>query len=430
MARLTALAALCALVPALAFGDGIVIKPHKDGWRPGIENSQQAIITHAGGIQRLIVAVDIEETEAESMVWLLPVPAGPRDITVDVLVSFPRVIGTEVYGGALENLKNMRFAAAGSQLWPVAVLLVGGEMLFSLIDSWDSRKREASRPAAAAAKGDAVTVHAHVEKEGMTIEVITAREVSAIYGYLESKGLKLGAGALPALDTYIGKDYSFIASWVTPDPSARREGYTRGLDLRFPTKDLFFPLLPTSGYGERVVPASIRIAGFVTPQLFPDIERHTAVGYHVAHIQEGSFEPAAMRRYTKIDIGAPAKAYTQDLWISSAPPQRSGLELATQVTAHPVVTFFLLLLPVSVVASILAGSLVYRGLRTRLGAARFALMGLANGISLLGILFLLPLLPSGWKRRTAYVFSFSLLFMGTFLLTTLGMDVVLEPMRP
>jgi hypothetical protein len=420
---LPVLAALAVAVPRVALADGIVMKPHVDGWRPGIEQSQQAIITNRGGKQRLIVAIDIEEAETGAMVWLLPVPAAPKDVRVDVLARFPHVTGREVYGSAREYLGNMALAATALQVWPA--LVVGGFALVASFIATDRGPREAAK--AAAAKGEEVTVHTHIEKEGMVAELITTKEGAALYAYLAGKGLNLKPGSVPALDWYAGKDYSFVATWASTGSEKKDGGSrSRGVDLQFPAAELYFPLLPTSAYGERVVPATIRVAGHVTPRSFAGIEKHMRVGYHVGSSHEGAFEPAAMAYYTKIDINAPSKVFTQDLWISTQRPDLPGLRLATIVASHPILVFFALLLPVSVAASILVGALLYPALRAGSGLRRLALIGMANGLTLLAVLPLLWQLPPGWRGRTAFLFGFSLLFMLAFALAVFAITGTLE----
>jgi len=434
---LVAVAFAFALVPRLAVSDGIVIKPHEDGygWRPATENLQQALITHRDGIERLTVAIEVDAAGAKSVVWLLPVPATPKQVHVDVLSSFPSIGGTEVYGGALENLGNMRMAAVILQVWPPlvgAIFYLGGSALEAIFGGSD--RRMAAPKAAAPAKGEAVEVHERVEKQGMVSEVITAREGSALYGYLAGKGLNLKAGAVPTLDHYIGKDYTFVASWFSAGVQAGKDPerfQNRAIEIRFPTEEMFFPLFPTSAYGDRVVPASIRVAGHVSPRPFADIAQRTSIGYYVSRMRgEDGMGPLGTDLYTKIDIDAPAKAFTQDLWISPKPPRQQGLELATFVVRYPVIAFALLLVPVSMLLSLTAGWVAFRELRTGKGALRLMLVGLGNCVTLLGMLATVRALPKGRKQRFGYLVAFSLLFMLGMAVVTWQGDSIFEPMKP
>ena len=60
-----------------------------------------------------------------------------------------------------------------------------------------------------------VIVHEHLEKEGITTEIITAKTAQALYWYLQNKNLKVEEGSIPVLDHYIGKEFTFIVSWIS-----------------------------------------------------------------------------------------------------------------------------------------------------------------------------------------------------------------------
>jgi hypothetical protein len=400
------------LMPGPALADGIVIKPSMDGWSTADENSQQALIMHRDGIEQLTVAIVVDDANAKGMVWLLPVPALPERVKVDVVAEFPAVRGSEVFHEAYDHLGNTLTIAAYMQIWPPVV-----GMFFDQLSS-PSRKEDIAKgapaPAAPMPAPSEVVVHERVEKEGMVLEVVTAREGDALYRYLAGKGLKLTTGAIPALDTYLGKEYTFVAAWFAATYSAKDDPATmKGLQIRFPTAEMFFPLLPTSAYGDRVVPATIRVAGHVTPRVFAAIAPYTAVDYYVAYQAlpgaQGLTDPDL---YTKIAIDARAKAFTQDLWISPELPPKAGLGTATFIVRHKSLVAVLLLLASSIVASVVAGWMVYSETRTKRGSLRLALVGMANCFTLVGLVgAAITWLADGWKRRTVYVAVFSILFL-------------------
>lgn len=426
--------------------DGMVIRSHEDRWLPYKERSQDALILHRNGVQRMLLAIEVENPDAGNMVWILPVPASPAQVVLDVLSGFPRVHGTEVFGGAKDHLQTMGYVAIGMQIWPV----VGG-FLFYAIDSLFAPeygpRGKAPPPAAKAeaAKGaPPLTVHQHVEKAGMVSEVITAREGGALYQYLGQKGLNIKPGALPVLDYYVGKDYTFIASWLggaqtgSPSEREREQGFTRGIEVRFPSREIFFPLRPTSVYGEAVVPATIRVAGYVTPKPFADIAPHVKTGYHVSDPLPpeppafwGAFDEVGDGRYTKIDINAPSTRFTDDLWIAPTSPAGGGLLLASFVVRHPVVTFIVLVAAVSALLSVLVGWLLYKELRTRRGAIRLATIGMANCLTFLGIVVAaIRALPGGRKRIAGFLACFSVAFIAAAFFVTFGAAALLDALRP
>lgn len=428
--RVAILAFAIALYPGPAAADGIVMKPHEDGWRPATENLQQALITYRDGIERLTVAIEVNEPDAKSMVWVLPVPAAAKQVHLDVLANFPQTRGTEVYGGALDYLDKMRMTAVIMQVWPPTAY-----MLMNLLASSGNREMPKAAAPAPMAAAQSVMVHERVEKQGMVSEVITAREGSALYAYLAGKGLNIKAGAVPTLDFYIGKDYTFVASWFIRDTTQENDSEStlaKGIEVRFPAEEMFFPLFPTSAYGDRVVPTSIRVAGHVTPRPFADIAQATTIGYYVAATASDRLRGPLGTNYlyTKIDIDAPAKALTQDLWISPKPPGLRGLDVATFVTRYSVFIYVVLLVAVSALTSLVVGWTVFRELRTGKGARRLVLVGLGNCVTLLGMLVTMLALPKGWKRRAGYLAAFSLLFMLSIAAVTWGFGAFLEPMKP
>lgn len=428
--------------------DGMVIRPHEDRWLPSRERSQDVLILHQKGIQRMLLAIEVENPDAANLVWIVPVPANPGQVKVDILTGFPRVHGTEVFGGAKDYLETMGIVAAGMQVWPVAAVFV-----FYVLDSIFMRQDygpHVKGPPPVAAKAEAkkseppLKVHQHVEKAGMVSEVITAREGGALYQYLEQKGLRIKQGALPVLDHYVGKDYTFIASWLggaqAGSPAGREPEpvYARGIDVQFPSREIFFPLRPTSIYGGEIVPASIRVAGYVTPRPFADIVPHTKTEYHLIG-SIGPEPPAIVHdfyetgggRYTRIRINAASARLTDDLWITPSPPASGGLAAATFVAGHPVVTFIAAIVLLSVLISVLVGWLLYQDLRTRRGAMRLAVVGLANCLTFIGLLVSgIRALPKGRGRKAAFLASFSVLFIIAAFAASYGASGLLESLRP
>jgi hypothetical protein len=400
---------LClALAPAPATADGMMFEKFQDGWRPIRENAQDVWIAHRDGMQRMIVAVSHDAPVQRDMVWLLPVPADPKAVGIDILAELPSFYGREVFQAAKDTLGQSLVWPVIMEIWPLGVGLV-----FTYF-------RDPDHPARAAAP--AIAVHQHAEKEGIVSEVITAKDGSAIYEYLAGKGLTLKAGAIPMLDWYVGKDYAFVASWAAPSAPAfsSPSSSARGIEVRFPVKNIFFPLLPTSLYGEHNVPATIRVAGYVTPSPFADIRSYTKVDYYVFSNDSRSvsansfnefFVASAGNRYTKIDINAPAKAYTQDLWIETALPARIDLQVATLIaTATGWGWMFAVYLAFcSAFSSVLAGTLLLKEMRSARGAARLGLIGLANCLTFL--VFFLAANRLIRQRKMAFIILFSLIFL-------------------
>ena len=113
----------------------------------------------------------------------------------------------------------------------------------------------------------------------MIAEVITAKDGQAIYNYFSRKGFNIKEGNISELNSYIGKDYSFIVSWIAPGIVNGKTKRRRGIFINFPTSKIYYPLILTSAYGETKMPITIRVLGYVKPEIFSEIKPYTKVGY-------------------------------------------------------------------------------------------------------------------------------------------------------
>jgi len=155
--------------------------------------------------------------------------------------------------------------------------------------------------------------------------------------------------------------------------------------------------MPTSVYGSKIVPAEIRILGHVTPDVFPDIKSFTKTGYYrdeSVHF-DGDLKafyngPSAGLNYTKIEINAPSKFFTDDLWVKNSAPLKTFYQsfIARQILFD---VFFLIIF-CSVITGALVGWILFREWRNWEGVKKFGLIGLANCFSILGLIA--AILPS------------------------------------
>jgi len=115
----------------------------------------------------------------------------------------------------------------------------------------------------------------------------------------------------------------------------------------FPTEKLYYPLKLTSVYGAGVVPAAIRVAGFVTPEVSKNIAPYIKTRYFIAeeHLNAARFTPNEYTIFTKIDLAAPGAALTDDLWIDMKTPTmtRMNLFIFTHSTLFPWMLFISLM---------------------------------------------------------------------------------------
>lgn len=369
----------------LADGMAFEVDPYSDRWDYSDENNQQAFINYEEGLQKMIISVGIESENNQGTVWLFPVPANPQKVAIDIVKELPKLMGEEISGKAKSSLDNISENIGLTQIYTIPFKLFGS---FLAADSSSFGDYPGS--------GN-VSVYEHLEKEGIVSEIITAKNANGIYDYLKNKGLKIESGSISVLNNYIGKDFSFVVSWINPNDSIEAagtpagnaiKGNQKGVFVTFPTKDIYFPLLPTSVYGSKTVPATLRIIGHVSPKIFQDIKSYTKTEYYI----DDYFKPSENFKnfynkggknikYTKIEINAPSKFLTDDLWISNHTPIKTYY--VNFIANYPGVISIILLVLSSVLASILAGLLLFVDLRNNL--KKLGLIGLSNCLTLFGL---------------------------------------------
>ena len=411
------------LIPVFALADGMIIRPHDDRWDYDLEANQEALINYENGTEKMILSIGLENSKNDQL-WLVPLPSEPEKVAVDVIESFPRLSGEDVFKKAKANVVDIRKVLSVTQFYPLPFI-----NWYSQGVSYDGGVVPMAAVKESATDEQDITVYEHIEKEGITSEIITAKTANGLYDYLKSKNLKIEKGSIPVIDNYIGKDFSFVASWLSPQnlptpsptpipPEEESNGaqkttaetsiippyYSpqRGLSLTFNTDKIYFPLLPTSVYGSETVPATIRVLGFVTPEIYKDIENYTTTKYY---LQESRYvlqdfknfyngDYSGSLKYTKIEIKAPSKFLTADLWINNTPPANASY--ATFMARSGWNLFFLgvaLLLIASYLTAVLVGLILFKGLRNK-KIFKFGLSGLFNLFTLIGLIIAVVFWPT------------------------------------
>lgn len=516
--------AVFSFIPKSVLADGMMIKPdpYSDRWDYADENNQQAFINYDNGLQKMIISVGPEGENSKEVVWLFPVPADPNKVTIDVVKSLPKLRGEEISKKAKSKLDDITKFLQMTQIYTIPFVLFSQTL--SADETRGFYKAGITHDISRDTETD-IVVYEHLEKEGITSEIITAKTANGLYDYLKSKGLRIDNGSIPVLDNYIGKDYSFIASWISSpgkiisseyiknnlyiyfssqyryqkffdlvnnlkqkypklaqadtnfhiieflksqqggavlqeitqtiqnDPSIIADTYNRnqtnlanqrGVFVTFPTKDIYFPLLPTSVYGSKTVPATIRIIGHVSPKVFQDIKSYTKSDYYVDNYASFADDLKIFYsgqnkniKYTKIEINAPSKFFTDDLWINNQAPLKTYY--STFVAKHPIVSAIILFILSSILAGILTGLIIFRDLRKK--PVKLGFIGLSNFLTLLGLLITTVLIGTKnknesvepllveikqkgyfWKRRVAiilFLVAMPLLTFGLFMLPSM-----------
>ncbi|MCD6557406.1 MAG: hypothetical protein J7K31_00015, partial [Candidatus Aenigmarchaeota archaeon] len=165
---------------------------------------------------------------------------------------------------------------------------------------------------------------------------------------------------------------------------------TLGVFINFPTKRIYYPLKPTSSYGDERIPIVIYIIGFVTPDLYKNIRPYTEMTYFL----NGYYYPQEEKNledffntnrelifnYTKVKINTTSKQLTEDLWfdVRTPPKVKFFTFMFHNTTLISILTFIIC----SSLASLIASLLVFKN--NKPAKANFALLGIFNFFTLVG----------------------------------------------
>jgi hypothetical protein len=432
-------------IPKSVLADGMMIRPdpYSDRWDYSGENNQQAFINYDNGLQKMIISVGLEGENSKGVVWLFPVPSDPNKVAIDIVKSLPQLSGEEISKKAKSNLDDTIKFLQMTQIYTIPFISFYGTL--GTTGKGLENSLGAPQGFGRGIEPD-VVVYEHIDKEGISSEIITAKTADGLYDYLKGKGLKIESGSIPVLDNYIGKEYSFVASWISSPENVVSPQV--GVFVTFPTKDIYFPLLPTSVYGSKTVPATIRIIGHVSPKVFQDIKSYTKTSYYVdsyasftndlKNFYSGQNQNI---KYTKIEINSPSKFLTDDLWINNQAPIKTYY--STFVAKHPITSAIILFILSSIIAGILAGLILFKDLRRK--PIKLGLIGLSNFLTILGLLITTVLVGTKnknesvepvlaeikqkgyfWKRRVATILFFvaiPFLVFGLFALSSLIREI-------
>lgn len=438
----------------VVFADGMFHVYDKDMWGLHPENRQLAAINYQNGFENLLICIDVnDQMHSDKAVWIFPVPAKPDRVVIDVLKGFPAFRGNDIDREYRDAVATVGTTCAIYSTFPLGIVFSAPFMTMR------------ARIGAGLAVEDTV-VYKRVEKMGLTTELITTKDQKSLSQYLQSKQLNLPSDSKTILNEYLGKEYSFVISYVSNlglfklesqktdldyhgyRDSHNGKGIPIGVFVRFPTEKIYFPLKPTSVYGNREIPVVLYVIGHVTPDLYGEIKSQSEITYyagrsfyHVLYSNNNSADDDQKElspffngqtdggdfKYTKIKITAPSSKFIQDLWIHNYAPIL--LEIKELLTISYLIWGILLYVGLSVVASVLAGKIAF--LPEPLPTKKLLLHGLWNCSTLFGFTIatiqmktreldqsLLDILAQkGLKvrvkdpRKKTYVYAFYIIFL-------------------
>ncbi len=138
------------------------------------------------------------------------------------------------------------------------------------------------------------------------------------------------------------------------------------------------------------------------PKVFQDIKSYTKTDYYIdSYVIFADYLKTFYSvqnkniKYTKIEVNAPSKFLTADLWISNFAPIKTYY--STFIAKHPAISAILLLIIISLITGILTGWIIFKALRKNI--LKLGLIGLSNCLSLFGLLITTVLVNTKEKNE-------------------------------
>jgi hypothetical protein len=376
---------------APCFGDGVAFKGRDFGsMRPIAQNEQRAVISHHLDTEKMLIAISLDLEDEDNAIWIFPVPGKPEKVKVDVLDSFPTFFGKDPRIEAYEVLAAIRNLSLLTQIYPAFTCLC---LMPSLSRSMEAGIFEHGS-----------IVHGSIEKWGIRAETITAQSSEALSDYLKEKKVGLGADELKPFERYLTGDYVLVVVWIDSRVQLLKQfsEYASGrpsssgrwpcLYVEFPTKRAFYPLLPTSIYGDTEIRIDIVAIGYFAPDSDSKLSgKFRPKYYKQSKISEkmpaqlADEMPDENISYTRFRFRGPAKDLTDDLWLKpTSPPGFRFAEAILDVSDNPLVLFGPILCYIALVSYLsagIAGLVLYRRWRG------FDLLGLCNVFTIVAVYF-------------------------------------------
>lgn len=357
---------LISLLCPIVSSDGGLFVYTVDYWIEAPEENQIGIINYEDGVESLTIVVDVKNSSLQSdqAFWIFPIPADPKTISIDVTNNIPFLRGKDVRTVASNNLENSFAFTLLTQFYtfPFFYYMLGSSLGTSGIEN--------------------VQIYDHLEKMGLTTEIIGVNSSEALSVYLNEKNVNLTNDVDSILEEYIGENYSFVVTWISDveqfkDNALIKESYRYyqygepflmiGVKINFQTEKIYYPLKLTSIYGEKQIPILLQIHGFVTPT---SEFNNMRTSYDI----DGNIE------YTEITIWEKANDLKQDLWVENIAP--SITYLAGFIAANGLLFSLIIFILSSCISTLLAGIIIYYEQKPII--YRFLLFGLFNFLTLIG----------------------------------------------
>ncbi len=394
------------------------------------EGEQRVAIIARDGREKMIIAVNLPLEDADNALWIFPVPSTPAQVKLDFIEQFPRFFGRDPRPAAADQFYGFGILLRSTQLWLLPI-----DILFGIPNLLRS--------------GRDFPAKAEVSKWGLSAEAVTVKSVEGLAAFLREKKVGIARDQLRSFEPYFSNRYALVVVRISSREQLLKEfpDYQQGgsrwpcVLVDFPTERAFYPLRPTSAYGDAMARVRLYVVGYVEPQTHNALGSFLNVGYyHSGGIDPDSLPRSALFlskefRYTTIVIGGkpeqrslpgvPARLLTEDLWLVPANPV--GVRFAEAVNSLGDWPFVSLPGWIALLSYLAAGM---AGL-SRFGRWRgYARLGLWNCLSLIAVAIASRRQPrdrwegSEFARRT-FVRRFTLFYIFLCLALELALRIPL-----
>lgn len=372
---------VAAILPAAVLADGKAFLYDRSGIRPLDQNEQIAAIHHRDGVQRMLIAINVDLEDSEDGLWIFPVCGTPDETKLDLVDQFPDFRGTDVRKRAGQDIRMLMALVRATQLYPCPPDLL---------------------PSLARHRGLNDAVHTSVEKWGIRAVTVSPLSAAELAAFLRAERPGVKAEDLAGFEPYFCDEYVLVVAWLASrerfeeefpdfeaDPYRAPGGRWPCLLVEFPTDQAFYPMRPTATYGDLEMRVRLYVLGYVEPQTDPAFARILDVDHYEQRwlsqklpVEFLAGLPRERIPYTRVTTWTVARNFIDDLRF--APVDLPGLAYAEHVRslttpALQAASWFVVVGVLAYLSGGVAGLLVFR----RWG--RPALLGLWNWLTLLGL---------------------------------------------
>ncbi len=439
------LAALPTLLSTAAFGD------EQPANRPGKEKEQhtvrfmrqqeqQAVLLHEEGTEHILIPIGSDTHRAE-VFWLFPVPASQNDVAVDIVDEFPILGYDRISSNALHKRQRHHdlIYHCTVQCGLVANPVLG--FFFFMAPALSSEETAImNRPAGQAAQ------------HGLHVETIVALSTESLAAQLAERGVELSDEELAVFESYCSEGFSLVLTRILDDRAVRNEftsindsrqsdaepTHRLALYIRFPTKELWYPMRPRAVRHYCPGRPDIVVLGHVMPKADRMVLRHARYGLARQRSFDPSLLPEPMRTalgpihtpsYTRLTwMFAPEKDFTGDITFEPMSASAARYELLLEHLFGPwgILTFFVSFAVLLFITGGLCGLIYLREWRR---SACYGLLGFLS-FPVVSRFTWRDLQRRGIRKRrglaTAYAFTYLALFIALNIAVTF---LLLLPLR-